>query len=416
MEHRNTASRKRNLTSYLIPSSNVTCKSYLFILLRIIYVHLCSLYNCLISFFSSPLTSPPKKKLATPQPKYEVVQIVAITYEDGSFYYGEGKNGGKHGKGVLTSVKQKFVLRGQWDNDNLVEGELDDTDSRVLYDGEFRNNMKHGQGTEEKYDIDKSSLKKIVRFRYSGQWQNDKKHGYGRQTNEGNGFIYSGQWEKGLKHGRFKIIMGEEFTIKGVMNKDEIIRGSYIDSKADASYEGEFENLQFHGYGVHKYKDKSTGNPHVYEGHFKRQKKHGHGKLTDTVTQTVLEGTFDDDKFVAGRSTYIAGDYIEGQFALIKSGPVGYVTYVSKVGDKYEGEMMAGVFCGPCKVTYSNGDVYEGCIDSVMLPDGWGTLRKPSHLNAVTCRWSHDKVHIDDIMMRIMRNVKAYAGSRYSAF
>jgi len=346
-----------------------------------------------------------------------VVQIVAITYEDGSFYYGEGKNGGKHGKGVLTSVKQKFVLRGQWENDILIEGELDDTDSRVIYEGQFRNNMKHGQGIEEKYDVVDDTLKKVILYRYNGQWQNDKKHGYGRQTNEQTGFIYSGQWENGLKHGRFKIIMGDEFTIKGVMQKDQIIKGTYIDLKeVHASYEGELENLLFHGYGVHKYKDKSTGNPHIYEGHFKRQKKHGTGKLTDTVTHTVLEGTFEEDRFVRGRLTYSFGDYIEGQFALVKCGPTGQVIYVTKDGDKYEGEMFRGVFCGPCKVTYANGDVYCGCIDSCLLPDGWGALKSSSPLKTVTCRWSHDKVHIDDIMMRIYTNVKSYAGGRYSVF
>ena len=44
------------------------------------------------------------------------------------------------------------------------------------------------------------------------------------------------------------------------------------------------------------------------------------------------------------------------------------------------------------------------------------TLKTSSPLTTVNCRWSHDKVHIDDIMMRIYTNVKSYAGGGYSTF
>ena len=55
-------------------------------------------------------------------------------------------------------------------------------------------------------------------------------------------------------------------------------------------------------------------------------------------------------------------------------------------------------------------------VPRAMVPDGWGTLKTSSPLTTVNCRWSHDKVHIDDIMMRIYTNVKSYAGGGYSTF
>lgn len=68
--------------------------------------------------------------------------------KSGDTYEGEFKNGMKHGQGTYTYR------------------------NAATYVGEFKNDMRNGQGTFEFFDGDK----------YEGEWKNDKRHGQGTWT------------------------------------------------------------------------------------------------------------------------------------------------------------------------------------------------------------------------------------------
>ena len=69
------------------------------------------------------------------------------------------------------------------------------TKSGNVYNGEFRNNKQHGNGTLEYQNGD----------RYEGQWQNDMFHGVGT-FKDTSGNEYSGDWKENKQNGWFKSI------------------------------------------------------------------------------------------------------------------------------------------------------------------------------------------------------------------
>ena len=71
-------------------------------------------------------------------------------------------------------------------------------------------------------------------FRYIGEWAENKKNGYGVFYYH-TGAIYEGMFVDDLRHGQGKITF-----LKG--------------SPVEESYEGAWENDEWHGYGVYRYR------------------------------------------------------------------------------------------------------------------------------------------------------------------
>jgi len=61
----------------------------------------------------------------------------------------------------------------------------------AVYNGEWKNNMRHGQGVWTRPDG----------TRYAGEWQNDKPGGMGTLVKP-DGSIYTGEWQSGRRHGQ----------------------------------------------------------------------------------------------------------------------------------------------------------------------------------------------------------------------
>ncbi len=64
--------------------------------------------------------------------------------------------------------------------------------------------------------------------------------------------------------------------------------------KDGAKYEGNFENGDFNGFGIHTYSKESPND--FYEGHWKDGKQSGKGKLV-FKDGTKQEGTFENGSF-----------------------------------------------------------------------------------------------------------------------
>ena len=166
----------------------------------------------------------------------------------GEHYRGMTKNGRFDGQGRLT-----FPAGGPW----------------VFYEGEFKNNLRHGQGRQ---------IWKIGQ-QYQGQWRNGLASGRGLVTfapdwdelsYEGelvdfvyhgqgtliwkNGQKYEGQWQNGQMHGRGLV--------------------TFAPDKGKLSYEGELADNQYHGWGVMIWKNGTR-----YEGQWRNGQANGSGTM-----------------------------------------------------------------------------------------------------------------------------------------
>ena len=108
-------------------------------------------------------------------------------------YEGDFKKDSRDGNGRFVEYNKTSVYTyvGQWVND-YKQGNGKETieqDGVILfeYEGNFVKNKKHGYGISKEIFRDKSKT-------YKGNWKNDNKHGDGTQIYEG-GFTYSGTWE-----------------------------------------------------------------------------------------------------------------------------------------------------------------------------------------------------------------------------
>ena len=147
---------------------------------------------------------------------------VQVTWEDGSKYAGEVKNGLPHGHGAWTSPIGSSY-RGGWSN------------------GVF-----HGQGT---YTWRSGDC-------YTGAYLNGVAEGKGKLS-LGNGDVFEGTFAGGLPHGT----------------------GAWIYCNNN-TYQGEFANGQAHGNGVFIAPgDGDAGTGYRYEGQYYRDEPHGQGTI-----------------------------------------------------------------------------------------------------------------------------------------
>ena len=126
---------------------------------------------------------------------------VIIEYNNGTYYKGSilGNNT-RHGKGYMSIKKTDFIYEdGFWYND-YKNGQFYEItqDLNISYDGMYMHNVKHGYGisviNDNKYQ-----------YTYFGEWKNDMKHGNGtlkiKENNTDNIITYNGLWSNNLKHG-----------------------------------------------------------------------------------------------------------------------------------------------------------------------------------------------------------------------
>ena len=123
-------------------------------------------------------------------------QILNDTHPDSRKYDDELKDGIKYGQGVYTFPNgekyeggwKRVVVDstcGNYENyDDWRHGTGMMTYINAVYEGEWKNNMRHGRGI----------FTKTKEFMYIGEWQDDKKHGYGIMKYT-SGDVYKGEYK-----------------------------------------------------------------------------------------------------------------------------------------------------------------------------------------------------------------------------
>ena len=97
----------------------------------------------------------------------------------------------RHGKGV-EYVSSVAVYDGEWENDRRHgNGKWYRNDGGLIYDGEWVHNSRHGMGLF--VSSDGSS--------YLGEWTNDERNGMGQQYDSNNALIYDGTWLNNERNG-----------------------------------------------------------------------------------------------------------------------------------------------------------------------------------------------------------------------
>jgi hypothetical protein len=103
-------------------------------------------------------------------------------------YEGQWVNGKKHGQGTMTYSDGISVYKGEWKygfQDGL--GIIKYADGISMYEGEWKNGIPNGLGKNKYANGDV----------YEGQWVNGMQNGLGK-IKYANGDVYEGEWEYGI--------------------------------------------------------------------------------------------------------------------------------------------------------------------------------------------------------------------------
>jgi len=136
---------------------------------------------------------------ATKMRCYQHPSGLQISYENGSVYNGQTRNGTRHGHGLWKGRTVQY--EGEWvDDQEHGEGRQTRVDGSI-YEGQFKHGRFSGRGR----------MSWSTKQTYEGQYENDLRHGIGRFTWP-DGRIYDGQWVKDRRHGQGKYTNSEGET------------------------------------------------------------------------------------------------------------------------------------------------------------------------------------------------------------
>ena len=192
----------------------------------------------------------------------------------GSLYTSKGtKYEGNFSKGKLIGLgryinEEGTCFEGIFEENNLVSKakiiNINEKGKKVVYFGEVKNFKKNGKGIET---CDEN--------KYEGDFLNNLRHGNGRIEFLDSGEIYEGQFTKGKITGKGLFIWKNNQQYKGDF-VDGIKHGKGKYKWPDGTeYEGEYKNGIREGIGIYKWKD-----GRIFEGSFKDGKPNGKGILT----------------------------------------------------------------------------------------------------------------------------------------
>jgi len=292
---------------------------------------------------------------------------IRVLYQDG-VYDGHYVNGVRQGRGKFL-YDNGDTFDGQWEHDQQIKGKFMKTlgsslmgaDIADVYEGTFDGGLFHGEGTMRWND---GTV-------YTGGWVNGVRSGKGRMLADD---TYEGEWENDQYHGQGKLT-NDSYSFEGEFVKGKPTAGKMVWQATGDEYEGDYDkDLKPHGKGVMMFGDGGE----KYVGSFKHGKMHGHGTFFYDDGQ-VFEGEFEDDERALtcslGKLTFKDGKVYEGEFQDGKRTGHGKLTFPS--GAVYEGDFVKGTRTGHGKYTFADGAVYEGQFKKNQR-SGKGIYSKPN--------------------------------------
>ena len=115
----------------------------------------------------------------------------------------------RHGKGKLFNENIDIIYEGEWKDDRM-HGQGTFTFNNAVYVGGFKNDKRHGQGTLTYFKGDK----------YVGEWDGDQRHGKGTFTfASGDKYVGEFGWDK--YHGQGTYTFGDGRVDQGTFVNDQ---------------------------------------------------------------------------------------------------------------------------------------------------------------------------------------------------
>ncbi len=292
-------------------------------------------------------------------------------------YEGEFLDGAKHGQGQL----------------NVYCGDV--------YQGEFEYNLFHGSGTYTwKAYTDQETQQFISGKRYQGDYINGKMHGKG-VFHLGNGDVYSGEFDKGTYHGTglLKCKNGDFFDGSWVRGLPGGVITRSIAETGDV-WKGNMRQGKRHGHGRQTY-GQGRG---YYEGDWERDKPHGNGVRVYSNGSKYVGRFLDGEVHGEGTMFYANGDQYIGNFHRGHLSGRGIMKYAR--GETYDGNFLNGFPYGEGKFTFSDGGYYDGEYKALKINkgtllesplcngrrEGFG-MRVFTNGSRYTGQWADDKMH-----------------------
>lgn len=176
-------------------------------------------------------------------------------------YEGEFCQGKRHGQGTSFYRDGSVEYTGRWEHDHKsgADGKLFQETGELLYHGDFREDLYHGSGTSYCHG----------RLAYKGEWKAGEYDGVGVLYDPEEGHVcFVGNFSQGWRHGQ-----GMEFTADGL-----------------TSYSGEFEHGFKHGPGKQWVFDDEGTLQEVYEGSWEEGFREGHGSSKNAAKVILYDG------------------------------------------------------------------------------------------------------------------------------
>ena len=162
---------------------------------------------------------------------------------NGSVFEGEvDRKGYKHGRGAETTP-EGFVRIGYFQKGAFVAGRMVTPEGDV-YQGEFKNELPHGEGVLLKKDG----------CRVQGTFRNGVVNGLGKEVTP-DGDVYRGQFSQGQREGQGKLKCQDGSWYEGQWHENQMHGEGTLQDDQDTIYEGEFRSGQLHGKVTMTYAD-----------------------------------------------------------------------------------------------------------------------------------------------------------------
>lgn len=128
-----------------------------------------------------------------------------IMHYDGTMYEGQLKEGKKHGCGKMRIPMKNYEYEGEFEAGFRSGKGRETIGMDVIYEGEFKRNLKDGEGVLLTPD-----------YRYDGSFKKNRFDGYGKCVWKDNR-EYEGLWQAGLKHGNGEFRWPDGRVFKGTI-------------------------------------------------------------------------------------------------------------------------------------------------------------------------------------------------------
>lgn len=211
-------------------------------------------------------------------------------YNNNLMYEGEWKRDKEHGRGTLmTSDRKRIIYKGEWERGRMQgmgvyyygdrKKSKRSSEEGSRYEGEFKENLRHGTGT---YVLPDGSS-------YSGTWREGLMSGRGLFIwNDGS--RYDGEWKDGKRHGQGLLVTSDGFQYDGTWVHNSMEGRGSATYPNNQEYHGLFSNGRREGRGTIIFRNGAR-----YEGRFKDDAVDGQGTMKMSRTMVVPRASEEAD-------------------------------------------------------------------------------------------------------------------------